>query len=68
MTTHLARVAGVSPSTVSDIEHERRAPSLRIAAKLAKALGLKVRLDKLADADYLKEQMPQPAAEAKAAR
>lgn len=44
----LAEKAGLSFNTVYAIEAEKRAPSLRVAAKLAKALGLKVWLHSLA--------------------
>ena len=37
----LARKAGVGTNTVSAIEREIRAPSLRIASKLAEALGIR---------------------------
>lgn len=38
----LARQAGLSVNTVSAIEREVRAPSLRVACALAVALGLRV--------------------------
>ena len=40
----LADAAGVSPTTVGDIESEQRSPSLRVAAALAMALELIVHL------------------------
>ena len=44
----LGEVAGVSANSVSAIEREIRAPSLRIASALVVALGLKVWLHDLA--------------------
>lgn len=41
----LAEAAGLSFNTVYSIEQEKRAPSLRVASALVKALGLKVWLD-----------------------
>ena len=40
----LATAAGISPNTVSAIEREVRAPSLRVASALVAALGLVVML------------------------
>lgn len=40
----LATAAGISPTTVGDIEAERRSPSLRVAAAIATALDLMVLL------------------------
>lgn len=42
----LAREAAVSPSFLSELENDKRAPSLRTAATLARVLGVK--LDDLA--------------------
>lgn len=36
----LARVANVSPMCVSDVEGEKRSPSLRVASRIAAALEL----------------------------
>ena len=38
----IASAAGTSVSALSDIETERRAPSLRIALAICKALGAKI--------------------------
>lgn len=40
----LARKAEVSAMCVSDLEAENRSPSLRVAAQIARALGLKLAL------------------------
>ena len=44
----LAEKCGLSYNTIYSIESEKRAPSLRVGAALAKALGLKAKLADLA--------------------
>lgn len=43
--TELAERAGVSQVTACEVERGRRAPSLRVASALVRALGLIVHLD-----------------------
>lgn len=57
-TARLAHEAGISPTTVSGIECEVRAPSLRVAALLARALSLKLRLDRAPDPAYFDAHCP----------
>lgn len=64
----LSRQSGLSAMCVCDFEGENRSPSLRVAVKLARALGLSVKLADLDGAKPVWVLEPEPPAPEKPKR